>query len=165
LDDVTEELLSTPDYLVVQRGGQGNALGKVIFRFDNKFSVFMHDTSNPGVFQRSNRSVSHGCIRAEKPMELAFFMLGDNDTKNQERIRYTMKFHSTTNGNRGGGNGNDDSLPYDKRKYLNNLVLPVAVPIFITYYTMYPDTADIIRKYKDVYGYDKVIYEYLRGYI
>lgn len=165
LDIVTRDMLLSPDYLVVQQGGAGNALGSVIFRFDNKFSVFMHDTSSPSVFGRINRSVSHGCIRAEKPFDLAVFMLDDKDDETVEKIKYSMDFYSKKTRDVIGERGSGEKLAYDRKKYLNSLRLANPVPIFITYYTIYPDVDDVLRDYKDIYGYDKVIYEYLRGYI
>lgn len=66
---------------IIQAGGPKNSLGRIIFRFDNNFSVFLHDTSSPWVFQRERRTVSHGCVRVEKPYELALFLLDDVDEK------------------------------------------------------------------------------------
>lgn len=72
LNQVTRAQLVSGAYGVVQRGGKGNALGRIIFRFDNNFSVYLHDTSSKGVFEREERGVSHGCIRIEKPYDLPY---------------------------------------------------------------------------------------------
>jgi murein L,D-transpeptidase YcbB/YkuD len=50
--------------------GPRNALGKVKFLFPNKYAVYMHDTPSKGLFNRSKRAFSHGCIRLQKPREL-----------------------------------------------------------------------------------------------
>ena len=81
----------SPDWSIVQEGGEGNSLGRIIFRFDNNFSIFVHDTSSRGVFNRQTRSVSHGCIRVEKPYELACYMLRDKDPEMAEKIQYSME--------------------------------------------------------------------------
>lgn len=90
LSEVTKDMLLSKDYRVIQEGGPGNALGRVIFRFNNNFSVFLHDTSNPGVFARSDRRASHGCIRVERPFDLAVFMLQEEDDDVINKIKYSM---------------------------------------------------------------------------
>lgn len=59
-----------------QRPGPTNALGSVKFMFPNQFAIYMHDTPDQGVFARSGRAVSFGCIRLEHPDLLAQFVLG-----------------------------------------------------------------------------------------
>lgn len=58
-------------YKLVQRPGAKNALGKYKFHFENSFSVYLHDTSEPSLFNKDNRALSSGCIRIEKVSELA----------------------------------------------------------------------------------------------
>ncbi len=53
-----------------QKSGNRNALGLVKFLFPNKYNVYMHDTPSKGLFSRTTRAYSHGCIRLEKPMSL-----------------------------------------------------------------------------------------------
>lgn len=58
-------------YRLVQRPGEKNALGRYKFHFDNSFSVYLHGTSEPSLFKKTNRALSSGCIRVEKVEELA----------------------------------------------------------------------------------------------
>lgn len=58
----------------VQRPGSHNTLGRYKFYFPNEFSVYLHDTSEPKLFQRSNRALSSGCIRIENVEGLANWM-------------------------------------------------------------------------------------------
>lgn len=58
----------------VQRPGTNNTLGRYKFYFPNDFSVYLHDTSDPKLFQRSNRALSSGCIRIENVQGLANWM-------------------------------------------------------------------------------------------
>ena len=58
-------------YFFRQSTGGDNALGVLKFNLKNPYSVFLHATSNQAVFTRTNRFLSHGCIRLEKPFELA----------------------------------------------------------------------------------------------
>jgi len=58
-------------YVIRQEPGHTNALGYVKFRLEGAGSIFMHDTQARELFRRENRFFSHGCIRLEKPIELA----------------------------------------------------------------------------------------------
>ena len=58
--------------------GPLNALGRVKFMFPNPFSIYLHDTPGRGVFLRADRDVSSGCIRLERPLELAELLLRTN---------------------------------------------------------------------------------------
>lgn len=159
-EKTTSDMLMSPNYMVVQRGGIGNALGRVIFRFDNDYSIFMHDTSNPGVFVRNDRSVSHGCIRVERPYELAVFMLADKDEHTMARMKYSM---TVRYGAKDAMPSEDDGI--DKNMLVRSLKVEPQVPIFITYYTLYPDSKGQMNDYEDVYGYDAVLYRLLQKYI
>ena len=154
---VTGDMLMSSDYMVIQRGGEGNSLGRIIFRFDNDYSIYMHDTSNRSVFARGDRSVSHGCIRVEKPYELACFMLADKDERLMQRIKYSMTVkygrHRT---------GEDD--PIDRKMMLHSQKVEPQVPIFITYYTLYPDATGTLVGHNDIYGFDPVIYNRIQKY-
>ena len=149
LHQVTRAQLVSGVYGVVQRGGKGNALGRIIFRFDNNFSVYLHDTSSKGVFEREERGVSHGCIRIEKPYDFAVFLLAEKNQKLMEKIKYSMT---------------DDSLS-NRKMVVKGVKVKPEVPLFITYYTLYPLAGGRTREYPDVYGYDKVIFERLKKYL
>lgn len=147
---VTTAMLHDPAYAVVQKGGKGNSLGRLIFRFDNNFSVYLHDTSSRDVFSREDRGVSHGCVRVEKPYELAKFLLKDKDEKFFENLYYCIT---------------SDSLK-DKSKVIGSVALTPRVPVFLCYYTIYPlgMPGKHLRweEFPDVYGYDEVIYGFLK---
>ena len=146
---VSRSMLLSGQYAVVQRGGIGNALGRIIFRFDNNFSIYLHDTSSKGVFGREDRDVSHGCIRVEKPFELAKFLLADKDEQLLQKINYSM---------------NADSLT-DRKRVIGSVKVNPYVPLFITYFTLYPMAGGKMVEYPDVYGYDGVIYQLLKKYL
>ncbi|MGZ8291184.1 MAG: L,D-transpeptidase family protein [Telluria sp.] len=60
-----------------QRPGPQNALGAVKFAMPNPMNIYLHSTSARELFERNKRDLSHGCIRVEKPAELARFVLED----------------------------------------------------------------------------------------
>ena len=78
MDSLLRELLSSKSYILVQDPGLGNALGKIKFMFNNPFGVYLHDTPTRAPFKYVNRAVSHGCVRVEKPLQLAEYFLQDN---------------------------------------------------------------------------------------
>src|SRR5262249_6409970 len=66
------------EILLRQKPGPKNSLGLVKFMFPNEFDVYMHDTPSTELFAKSRRDFSHGCIRLEKPADLAAWVLRDN---------------------------------------------------------------------------------------
>ena len=64
-------------YFFRQSTGSGNALGVLKFNLQNPFSIFLHSTSNKNAFAKDFRFLSHGCIRLQKPLELAKALLPD----------------------------------------------------------------------------------------
>ena len=162
LNHLTTALLLSPDHCVVQSGGEGNALGRIIFRFANNFSIFIHDTSSKEAFARDNRGVSHGCIRVEQPFDLAVFMLADKDERLIEKIKYSMEVNLYPAPS--DAQSTEWKKP-DRSKLVNSLRVNPEIPVFIAYYTLYPDKRGAMRSYPDVYGYDQVLYGWLKNYI
>jgi murein L,D-transpeptidase YcbB/YkuD len=168
IGNVTAPMLLGGDYLVIQEGGEGSALGRIIFRFDNKFSVYLHSTSQPGVFSREDRGVSHGCIRVEKPFDLAVFMLEKKDPKVIRKIGYSMQADVSPLGKRREDMSEEQQQVADtlqRNLLVGNIVVKPRVPLYILYFTLYPDANGNLRQYSDVYGYDRVTYDYLRNFI
>ena len=66
---------NTFPYQIEQDPGPWNSLGLIKFEFSNQFSVYVHDTPNRNLFGQSFRSFSHGCMRADDPIELGKLML------------------------------------------------------------------------------------------
>ena len=144
---VSRSGLLSGKYLVAQEGGKGNSLGRIIFRFDNNFSVYLHDTSSPGVFSRDNRGASHGCVRVQRPFDLAVFLLADKDEDVIDKIQYSMTMDAK--------NADGSPASVDKSRVIHSLPVEPHVPVFISYYTMYPDKDGRMCEYPDVYGYDR----------
>jgi len=73
-----------------QGSGGGNALGKFKFIFDNSSSIYLHDTNNKNGFNLTNRAISHGCVRVEKPLEFAEKLVGDGYTYDKLRAEVDL---------------------------------------------------------------------------
>jgi murein L,D-transpeptidase YcbB/YkuD len=71
-------------YLVRQQPGPWNALGVVKFMFPNQYDIYLHDTPSKSLFSRSSRAYSHGCIRVEKPLDLAAVLLEGTEWNRQK---------------------------------------------------------------------------------
>ncbi len=141
-DDVLQQL-SAGKLLVRQKPGPSNALGLVKLMFPNEYNVYLHSTPSQQLFSQSRRDFSHGCIRVEKPAELAAWVLRDNPGWPLERIRAAMQ------------TGKDNVQV--------NLTAPV--PVLILYGTAVVDEQNVVHFFDDIYGYDAELEKVLaRGY-
>jgi murein L,D-transpeptidase YcbB/YkuD len=77
-------------YQLRQLPGAHNSLGLVKFMLPNKHNVYLHDTPADSLFLRSERDFSHGCVRLERPLELALYLLRDRPEWTKEKIEAAM---------------------------------------------------------------------------
>jgi murein L,D-transpeptidase YcbB/YkuD len=77
-------------YLIRQQPGPKNALGRIKFMFPNRHSVYLHDTPSKSLFEKADRAFSSGCIRIEKPYDLAELLLAGNTGWDRERLQVTV---------------------------------------------------------------------------
>jgi murein L,D-transpeptidase YcbB/YkuD len=119
-------------YYARQSSGCDNAMGAIVFRFNNVYEVYLHDTPQQDLFKRKERALSHGCIRVEQASKLAALLLKYDGATNQ-----VVKMQKAVTG-------------YHKQTFS----LKTAVPIKITYITC-EVVEGIITTYKDVYQLDK----------
>ena len=130
-EEIDWETVGETDIQLRQRPGNGNSLGLVKFLFPNRFNVYLHDTPSDNLFDRLTRNFSHGCIRLEKPQELAEYVLQSQPEWTPERIRKAM--HA----------GAEKHVP-----------LTTPLPVHILYFTAWVDDAGLLHLEKDIYGYD-----------
>lgn len=122
---------STAPYIFRQTPGPWNALGQVKFIFPNSHFVFLHDTPNRALFNRSGRAFSSGCIRVEDPMTLAERMLAGESGWNRARIDETVAGGQTTRVN-----------------------LQSKMPVYLLYLTAAPNDDGGVLYLEDVYDRD-----------
>lgn len=159
---VSSEMLQSGKYRVAQEGGAGNSLGRIVFRFKNNFSVFLHDTSNPGAFERSARAMSHGCVRVSKPFDLARYVLDEPDDWTLDRLRIAMGLPAETI--QGIDFERDHPEVEERNKVIGYVPVKPRVPLYIIYQTLWPDMDGVVQTWPDVYGYDGVIWNNLKTY-
>ena len=82
-------------YSIRQEPGPGNALGQLKFIFPNKYSVYLHDTPSKRLFEKAERSFSHGCIRTQNPIALAEVIL-EGSQWDKQKIKETLDSKVTT---------------------------------------------------------------------
>jgi murein L,D-transpeptidase YcbB/YkuD len=149
-------------YSFVQDPGAGNALGKIKFMFRNKFGIYLHNTPTRAPFSRSNRAVSHGCIRVEKPFQLAEFLLKNNSKWTLDYIKIETGFAVADQTKiaefkqvRGELRRNSS---YGKT---TEVKLDQHIPVFVDYFTAWVNDEGTINFRSDVYDRDKILKKYL----
>ena len=134
-------------YTVKQDNKTGNSLGRIIFRFPNPYSVYLHDTPSRWAFTRKNRAVSHGCVRLQKALDFAFFLLEEPDELLEDRIRIAMDLKPISEE----GKKLPISAAYRELKHYS---LEKYVPLFIDYQTVYLSADNNLMYCDDIYKYD-----------
>lgn len=141
-DDVLAQL-QAGKLAVRQKPGPSNSLGLIKLMFPNEYNVYLHSTPSAALFSRSRRDFSHGCIRVEKPAELAAWALRNNPDWTVSRVQEGMK------------NGNDNV----------SITLARKVPVFIVYGTALAYENNEVHFYDDIYGHDAKLAQALaKGY-
>jgi murein L,D-transpeptidase YcbB/YkuD len=106
-------------FRVRQKAGKGNALGNVKFMFPNQFSIYLHDTPADHLFERRERTLSHGCVRVEDPVKLAGYVLRRQGDWDEDRIREAMEPADS---------GDVEPLPVDLER---------PTPVYLVYLTAF----------------------------
>ena len=125
-------------YRFRQRPGESNSLGKIKFLFKNNSSVYLHDTPAKAGFNQKVRAASHGCVRVERPMDLAKALFGEGDKFNT--IQTDMESTSAQGA--------------------KDIALSLKTQVVLDYKTVVLKNNEL-QFYKDVYGQDIVLYSYL----
>ncbi len=153
--------LGSGRYAVRQRSGAGNSLGRIIFRFPNKFSVYLHHTSSPGAFNRDVRTISHGCVRLQRPFEIAEFVLPNADEWMLDKMRLSIDMPPKTEKGREYKQQHEGAI-----RLVNNVSVDPKVPVLIDYYTLYPNPkTGELDTWGDPYGYDPIVLKAIKPFL
>jgi murein L,D-transpeptidase YcbB/YkuD len=143
-DEILPALASDPGYLernnmertsdggFRQRPGPKNALGEFKFLFPNGHDVYLHDTPADALFSRASRAFSHGCIRLERPRDLAYLLGQKLADKSPEQI--------------------DRLSDMDTEQWIK---VKRKIPVYVLYFTTWVDDDGTVRYHHDVYGIDE----------
>lgn len=147
-DEIAPALASDPNYLVRnnmertadggvrQRPGPGNALGKYKFIFPNKDDIYLHDTPADHLFSRTRRDFSHGCIRLERPEDLARLVTRLHTSRSWDEVQ------------RMADSGSERWIKLDR-----------PLPVYLLYFTTWVQEDGTVRFHHDVYGRDEQMKE------
>ncbi len=130
-EEVTEKNFQ---YMVRQKPGPKNSLGQLKFLFPNEHAIYLHDTPADALFSQTDRNFSHGCVRLEKPVELAKYLLQDMPEWDESSIREVM-------------NGGEEKW----------ITLPKKVQVYLVYFTSWVDAEGNVHFREDLYGHDKTL--------
>jgi murein L,D-transpeptidase YcbB/YkuD len=119
---------------IQQSYGPKSALGSIKFDFPNNYSVYLHDTPSRKAFGSTSRTVSHGCVRLQRPLELANLLFQGDGTWTPDHI---------------------DEVIADGKTVRAMLTKPI--PIFIMYWTAFLDVKGRVNFRDDVYGWDSAL--------
>ena len=126
-------------YRLRQDPGAGNSLGRIKFNFPNRHAVYIHDTPKKAYFDRTERAFSSGCIRVEKPLELAELLLDDPQRWTTAQVEGAI------------GQGKTRTL-----------MLRKPVPVLVLYWTVDVDEQGRVRFKPDIYDKDRLVLDELR---
>jgi L,D-transpeptidase YcbB len=121
-------------YRVRQKPGPSNSLGLLKFMFPNRFNIYLHDTPARELFDQPVRTLSHGCVRIEHPVQLADFALAGQDGWDERKIREAMG-DSTA--------GKSRTVPLER-----------PVPVYLLYLTAFVREGELHFR-SDPYGKDR----------
>ncbi len=132
--DYTQYSASNFPFVLQQRPGSGNALGKVKFMFPNKYNIYLHDTPSKSLFDRDARAYSHGCIRVQTPMEFAYALLAPQEIDPEGAFQAVLNTGRET-----------------------QIDLETPIPVHIVYRTVFVDEFGVDQFRHDVYGRDDLV--------
>jgi murein L,D-transpeptidase YcbB/YkuD len=122
-----------------QRAGDSSALGRIKFDFPNNYGVYLHDTPSRGLFSREGRLASHGCVRLQKPRDLALLVMQGDPVWTPEQIDATIASGKTV-----------------------RAPLPQPISVYLLYWTAYMGTDGMMNFRDDPYGWDEELMNRLR---
>ena len=128
------EVVKQNDSLPVLRQlpGKDNPLGKVKFLFPNTHEIYLHDTPDKMHFAKTDRTLSHGCIRVANAAKLVQYLLRDQSDWTAQKIQAAMN------------SGKEQRVS-----------LKAKQPVNITYLTAWVDANGYMNFTPDVYNHDK----------
>lgn len=121
-------------YTLRQAAGPRNPLGRIKFNMINSDDIYLHDTNSRSLFARSNRALSHGCIRLQRPFDLALYVLRDQSRWNKEKL--------------------EKAIATPETQYVN---VRTPVPVYLLYWTAWKDANGVAQFRDDIYARDHAL--------
>ena len=119
-------------YQLRQDPGPKNSLGSIKFKFANDFALYLHDTPKKRLFDQETRAFSSGCIRVDSAIDLANYLLQNNNDWSKQKIHEIID--------------SGETIPVD---------LHEPIPLYLVYWTAWVGSDNFVYFRKDIYGWDQ----------
>lgn len=148
-----------------QGSGEGNALGKFKFIFDNSSSIYLHDTNNKYGFKLANRAISHGCVRIENPLKFAELLVKDKYQYDKLRMEVNLPPIDTSRNvqfQKMLAQKNDSTKVFKLKS--SWFATRKNIAVVIGYYTAWAENGRVEFR-PDVYEYDGILWDAIKKYM
>lgn len=119
---------SAEKYRLVQQSGSGNALGELKIMFPNQYSVYLHGTPDDSLFDRAERAFSSGCVRLERPTEMAQWLAEGDGEADPDTLEEAV-----------------EAKAHERFEFASR------VPVHITYMTVTVNDDGTVNFWRDIY--------------
>ena len=123
--------MEATNYRYTEDPGTENSLGVVRININNPYGVYMHDTSEKGVFGDDNRFVSSGCIRVQNVRDYVQWLLKDTPGWDRPHIDEAIRSGSRT-----------------------DVKIASPVPVYWVYVTAWGSPNGLVQFREDIYQRD-----------
>lgn len=134
--DMTQYTQNNFPFVLQQAPGRGNALGRVKFMFPNRYNIYLHDTPSKSLFNRDTRAYSHGCVRVQRPFDLAHVLLAPQEADPEAAFQSYLNMGRET-----------------------QVDLETPIPVYLTYQSVFLNEAGELAYRVDIYGRDRIVFD------
>ncbi len=145
-------------YTIVEQPGEKNSLGTVKYMFSNPFSIYLHDTPHKKAFERTQRAVSHGCVRLENPLLFGEFLMQGSKKYDSDDFRIMMGYEPLDEERLEEYDPEDTTALIQPLDTTTKLNLHKPIPLYLDYRTVYYDKDWTLHFCYDIYDQNKLIW-------
>lgn len=149
-------------YRIVENPGPKNSLGTVKYMFNNPFSIYLHDTPNKAAFKRTQRAVSHGCVRLEQPLLFGEFLMQNSKKYDSDDFRIMMGYPPLDPDRLEEYDPTDTLATVQKLEETTKIPLDTRMSLYLDYRTVYFDSDWKLHFAYDIYDENKLILEAMK---
>jgi murein L,D-transpeptidase YcbB/YkuD len=144
-------------YQIVQNPGPKNSLGTVKYMFNNPFSIYLHDTPSKSAFNKTQRAVSHGCVRLQDPILFGEYLTQNSKEYDADDFRIMMGYPPRDPGRLKDYDPTDSTAAIQKLEETTIVRLEKPMPLYLDYRTVYYDREWKLHFCYDIYDQNKLI--------
>ena len=144
-------------YQIVQNPGPKNSLGTVKYMFNNPFSIYLHDTPSKSAFNKTQRAVSHGCVRLQDPILFGEYLTQNSKEYNADDFRIMMGYPPRDPERLKDYDPTDSTAAIQKLEETTIVRLEKPMPLYLDYRTVYYDREWKLHFCYDIYDQNKLI--------